>query len=47
MYQYLKEYQNEMAVYIFRHNKSLTKSDVTLLEGVLWSDLGSKEDCEN
>lgn len=44
--QYLKEHQNEMVIYKLRHNKTLTKSDVTILEKVLWNELGSKEEYE-
>ena len=42
--QYLKEHQDEMAIYKLKHNKSLTKADVEFLEDVLWNDLGSKEE---
>ena len=45
--QYLKEHQDEMAIYKLKHNKSLTKTDVAFLEDVLWNELGSKEDYEN
>lgn len=45
--QYLKEHQDEMAIYKLKYNKSLTESDVKFLEEVLWNDLGSKEDYKN
>ena len=45
--QYLKEHQNEMAIFKLRHNKPLTKDDVAFLENVLWHELGSREDYEN
>lgn len=42
--QYLKEHQDQTAIYKLRHNKSLTKQDVGTLEEVLWSELGTQED---
>lgn len=42
--QYLKEHQDQMAIYKLHHNKSLTKQDVKQLEHILWEDLGTKED---
>jgi type I restriction enzyme R subunit len=44
--QYLKEHQDEMAIYKLRHNKPLTKADVGFLENVLWNELGTREDYE-
>lgn len=44
--QYLKEHQNEMAVFKLRHNKPLTKDDVAFLENILWNELGTQEDYE-
>jgi type I restriction enzyme R subunit len=43
---YLKEHQNQMAIYKLRNNKKLTKADVKQLEKILWEDLGSKDDYE-
>lgn len=43
---YLKEHQDEIAVYKLRNNKPLTKQDVETLERVLWNELGSKEQYE-
>ena len=42
--QYLKEHQDQTAIYKLRHNKSLTKQDVETLEEVLWNELGTQED---
>jgi type I restriction enzyme R subunit len=44
--QYLKEHQDEMAIYKLRHNKPLTKADVGFLQNVLWNELGTREDYE-
>ncbi len=43
---YLKEHQDELAVYKLRHNKKLTKQDVKQLEKILWEELGTKKDYE-
>src|SRR5690625_971576 len=45
--QYLKEHQDELAIYKLRHNKPLTKDDVAFLENVLWNELGTREEYEN
>lgn len=45
--QYLKEHQNEMAIFKLRHNKPLTKDDVAFLKNVLWNELGTQADYEN
>ncbi|WP_025118631.1 DEAD/DEAH box helicase family protein [Bacillus sp. H1m] len=42
--QYLKEHQDQTAIYKLRHNKSLTQQDVQTLEGILWAELGSQDD---
>ncbi len=42
--QYLKEHQDQTAIYKLRQNKPLTKQDVQTLEGILWGELGSQED---
>ena len=42
--QYLKEHQDQTAIYKLRHNKPLTKQDVETLEEVLWNELGTQED---
>ncbi|WP_077701904.1 DEAD/DEAH box helicase family protein [Virgibacillus dokdonensis] len=44
--QYLKEHQDQMAIYKLHHNKPLTKQDVEQLEHILWKELGTKEDYE-
>ena len=41
---YLKEHQDNLAVYKLRHNKKLNTSDMKELERILWNELGSKED---
>lgn len=43
---YLKEHQDQIAIYKLRHNKELTRQDVETLEKVLWFELGSKEQYE-
>ncbi|MBT2253837.1 DEAD/DEAH box helicase family protein [Priestia megaterium] len=43
---YLKEHQDQLAIYKLRHNKELTKQDVEMLEDILWKELGSKEQYE-
>ncbi|WP_428910703.1 DEAD/DEAH box helicase family protein [Niallia sp. Krafla_26] len=42
--QYLKEHQDQTAIYKLRHNKPLTRQDVETLEGILWSELGTQDD---
>ncbi|KAF0820586.1 Type I restriction-modification system, restriction subunit R [Bacillus sp. ZZV12-4809] len=42
--QYLKQHQDQTAIYKLRHNKPLTRQDVDTLEEVLWSELGTQED---
>lgn len=42
--QYLKEHQNQIAVFKLRNNKPLTEQDVKTLEDILWNELGTKED---
>ena len=43
---YLKEHQDDMAVYKLRNNKKLTKQDLKTLEDLMWSELGSASDYE-
>lgn len=43
---YLKEHQDNLAVYKLRNNKKLTKSDMEQLEELLWKQLGTKTDYE-
>ncbi|MDJ9034260.1 DEAD/DEAH box helicase family protein [Clostridium perfringens] len=43
---YLKEHQNDLAIYKLRNNKSLTEEDIKTLENVLFNELGSKSDYE-
>lgn len=42
--QYLKEHQDQTAIYKLRHNKPLTHQDVKTLEEILWDELGTQED---
>ncbi|WP_026677383.1 DEAD/DEAH box helicase family protein [Fictibacillus gelatini] len=42
--QYLKEHQDQLAIYKLRHNKPLTKQDVETLERILWNELGTEEE---
>lgn len=42
--QYLKEHQDQTAIYKLRYNKPLTKQDVETLEGILWTELGTQEE---
>jgi type I restriction enzyme, R subunit len=42
--QYLKEHQDQTAIYKLRHNKALTIQDVQTLEEILWTELGTQED---
>ncbi|MEN3156670.1 DEAD/DEAH box helicase family protein [Priestia aryabhattai] len=43
---YLKEHQDQLAIYKLRHNKELTRQDVKMLENILWNQLGSREQYE-
>lgn len=43
---YLKEHQNDLAIYKLRNNKPLTEEDIKTLEKVLFNELGSKSDYE-
>ena len=43
---YLKEHQNDLAIYKLRNNKPLTEEDIQTLENVLFNELGSKSDYE-
>jgi len=43
---YLKAHKDEIAIYKLRHNKLLQKDDLSVLERILWEELGSKSDYE-
>ena len=43
---YLKEHQDELAIYKLRNNKQLTKEDMKTLERIMWEELGSKAEYE-
>ena len=41
---YLHEHRDELAIYKLRNNKELTKQDIETLEGLMWTQLGTKEE---
>ncbi|MED4006074.1 DEAD/DEAH box helicase family protein [Priestia aryabhattai] len=41
---YLKDHQDQTAIYKLRQNKPLTKQDVQTLEAILWIELGTEDD---
>ncbi|KEP26894.1 DEAD/DEAH box helicase family protein [Bacillus zhangzhouensis] len=41
---YLKDHQDQTAIYKLRQNKPLTKQDVQTLEEILWIELGTEDD---
>ncbi|PGX80403.1 DEAD/DEAH box helicase family protein [Priestia megaterium] len=41
---YLKDHQDQTAIYKLRHNKPLTKQDIETLEEILWTELGTEDD---
>ena len=43
---YLKEHENELAIYKLKNNKQLTKQDLETLESIMWSELGTQSDYE-
>lgn len=43
---YLKEHENEIAIYKLKNNKRLTKQDLETLESIMWQELGTKADYE-
>jgi type I restriction enzyme R subunit len=43
---YLKEHENELAIYKLKNNKKLTKQDLKTLESIMWQELGTKADYE-
>lgn len=43
---YLKEHQDNLAVYKLRNNKQLTKTEMQELEKILWEELGTKKEYE-
>ncbi len=43
---YLREHEDDLAIYKLRNNKELTKSDIAYFEKVLWKKLGTKSDFE-
>ena len=44
---YLKEHQENIAIYKIRNNKKLTEGDLRELENILWKELGTKTDYVN
>ncbi|MCM1991303.1 DEAD/DEAH box helicase family protein [Oceanirhabdus seepicola] len=45
--QYLKEHQEDIVVYKLRNNKKISEDDIKHLEGILWQEIGTKEDYVN
>ena len=43
---YLKEHENEIAIYKLKNNKQLTRQDLKTLETIMWSELGTQADYE-
>lgn len=43
---YLKEHENEIAIYKLKNNKQLTKQDLKTLEEIMWNELGTQADYE-
>ncbi len=43
---YLKEHEDQLAIYKLKNNKKLTKQDLETLEFILWRELGTKADYE-
>jgi len=43
---YLKEHENEIAIYKLKNNKQLTKDDLETLEAIMWIELGTQADYE-
>ncbi|MFI3166656.1 MAG: DEAD/DEAH box helicase family protein [Bacillota bacterium] len=41
---YIREHQNEEVIAKLKTNKPLTKADIAMLEKILWSEVGTKED---
>ena len=43
---YIRQHQNEAVIAKLKSNVPLTESDITALQKILWSDVGTKEDYE-
>lgn len=43
---YVRQHQNELAIAKLKMNVPLTESDLTQLEAILWSEVGTKQDYE-
>ena len=43
---YIRQHQNETVIAKLKSNVPLTESDITALQKILWSDVGTKEDYE-
>lgn len=43
---YVRQHQNELAIAKLKMNVPLTESDITQLEEILWSEVGTKQDYE-
>lgn len=44
---YVRQHQDNAVIAKLKTNQPLTGSDIKVLEGILWSELGSKQDYEN
>ncbi len=44
---YIRQHQDNIAIAKLRTNKPLTSTDIETLEGILWSEVGTKEDYES
>lgn len=44
---YIRQHQDNIAIAKLRTNKPLTSSDISMLEEILWSEVGTKQDYEH
>ncbi|SFL06885.1 type I restriction enzyme, R subunit [Lachnospiraceae bacterium KH1T2] len=44
---YIRQHQDNIVIEKLKTNKPLTHSDIEVLEGILWNEVGSKEDYEH
>jgi len=44
---YIRQHQDNIAIAKLRTNKPLTSTDIETLEGILWGEIGTKEDYES
>lgn len=43
---YVRQHQNDLVIAKLKNNKPMTQDDIKMLEKILWSDLGTKEEYE-